>query len=64
VVAWVGPHPGGRSTVIARTRGGPGHAGEGLGQATVEHIAGEGNSIIAVCPFARALARRPERTHG
>ena len=57
--------PGGPSTIIAHTEVVAGHERQGLGQvavrAGVEHIAGEGKSVIAVCPFARAvIASDPE----
>lgn len=65
LVAWVDLRPGGPSTIIAHTEVVPGHEGQGLGRAAVraavEHIVGEGKSVIAVCPFARAvIARHPE----
>jgi len=64
LVAWVDLRPGGPSTIIAHTEVLPGHDGQGLGRAAVraavEHIAADGKSVIAVCPFALALlARRP-----
>ncbi len=59
LVAWVDLRPGGPSTIIAHTEVVAGHERQGLGQvavrAAVEHIAGEGKSVIAVCPFARAV---------
>ncbi len=59
LVAWVDLRPGGASTIIAHTEVVAGHERQGLGQvavrAAVEHIAGEGRSVIAVCPFARAV---------
>jgi uncharacterized protein len=59
VVAWVDLRPGGASTIIAHTEVVAGHERQGLGQvavrAAVEHITGEGKSVIAVCPFARAV---------
>ncbi len=65
LVAWVDLRPGGPSTIIAHTEVLPGHDGQGLGRAAVraavEHIVGDGKSIIAICPFARAiLAGDPE----
>jgi predicted GNAT family acetyltransferase len=64
LVAWVDLRPGGASTIIAHTEVLEGHDGQGLGRvavrAAVEHIHGDGKSIIAICPFARAvLARDP-----
>ncbi len=62
LVAWVDLRPGGPSSIIAHTEVVPGHEGEGLGQAAVraavEHIVGEGKSVIALCPFARAVLAR------
>ncbi len=62
LVAWVDLRPGGPSSNIAHTEVVPGHEGQGLGQAAVraavEHIAGEGKSIVAISPFARALIAR------
>jgi hypothetical protein len=59
LVAWVDLRPGGSSTIIAHTEVVAGHERQGLGQvavrAAVEHIAGEGKSLIVVCPFARAV---------
>ena len=59
LVAWVDLRPGGRSTIIAHTEVVPGHERQGLGQAAVraavEHIVGDGKSVIAICPFARAV---------
>jgi hypothetical protein len=65
LVAWVDLRPAGASTIIAHTEVVAGHERQGLGQiavrAAVEHIAGEGKSVIAVCPFARAvIASDPE----
>ena len=65
LVAFVDLRPGGASTIIAHTEVVAGHERQGLGQvavrAAVEHIAGEGKSVIAVCPFARAvIASDPE----
>jgi predicted GNAT family acetyltransferase len=69
LVAWVDLRPGGTSTIIAHTEVGAGHERQGLGQvavrAAVEHIAGEGKSVIAVCPFARAvIGSDPELARG
>lgn len=59
LVAWVDLRPGGPSTIIAHTEVLPGHDGQGLGRAAVraavEHIVRDGKSIIAICPFARAI---------
>jgi len=59
LVAWVDLRPGGPNTIIAHTEVVAGHERQGLGQvavrAAVEHIAGEGKSVIAICPFARAV---------
>ena len=59
LVAFVDLRPAGPSTIIAHTEVVEGHGGQGLGRvavrAAVEHITGEGKTIIAVCPFARAL---------
>ncbi|CAA9482434.1 MAG: hypothetical protein AVDCRST_MAG13-1247 [uncultured Solirubrobacteraceae bacterium] len=59
LVAWVDLRPGGTSTIIAHTEVVAGHERQGFGQvavrAAVAHIAGEGKSVIAVCPFARAV---------
>ena len=65
LVAWVDLRPGGASTIIAHTEVVAGHEGQGLGQvavrAALEHIAGEGKSVIVVCPFARAvIASNPD----
>ena len=65
LVAWVDLRPGGASTIIAHTEVVAGHERQGLGQvavrAAVEHIHGEGKSVIVVCPFASAvLASHPE----
>jgi predicted GNAT family acetyltransferase len=58
LVAWVDLRPGGSSTIIAHTEVVAGHERQGLGQvavrAAVEHIAGEGKSLIA---SARSPAR-------
>lgn len=67
LVAWVDLRPAGASTIIAHTEVIPGHEKQGLGRvavrAAVEHIAGEGKSLIVVCPFARALLHNePELT--
>lgn len=59
LVAFVDLRPGGPSTIIAHTEVLAGHERQGLGQvavrAAVEHIVGEGRSLIVVCPFARAV---------
>ena len=59
LVAWVDLRPGGPNTIIAHTEVVAGHERQGLGQiavrAAVEHITGEGRSVIAICPFARAV---------
>ena len=67
LVAWVDLRPAGPSTIIAHTEVVEGHEKQGLGRvavrAAVEHITGEGKTIIAVCPFARALLENePEPT--
>jgi predicted GNAT family acetyltransferase len=62
LVAWVDLRPGGPNTIIAHTEVVAGNERQGLGpiavRAAVEHIVGEGKSVIAVCPFARAIIAR------
>ncbi|WP_205697894.1 GNAT family N-acetyltransferase [Conexibacter sp. SYSU D00693] len=59
VVGWVDLRPAGASTIIAHTE--VLQEGQGLGglavRAAVEHIRGEGKSVIAVCPFALGYLR-------
>ena len=62
LVAFVDLRPAGPSTIIAHTEVVEGHEQQGLGRvavrAAVDHILGEDKTIIAVCPFARALLQR------
>jgi predicted GNAT family acetyltransferase len=59
LVAWVDLRPGGRARSSPTPRSSRAMSGRAWGQvavrAAVEHIAGEGESVIAVCPFARAV---------